>query len=109
MTGLVGVAVFDVRSFQCWNPDFLADRLIVSPRLVGVWIVENCFILFSGEILLVEQRFFGLWLKRDFPFPRFGFGVFQLSSNISASYKYPIVLKIDILPVKRDQFGSSKP
>ena len=55
MTGLVGVTVFDIGLLQYRNPDFLADRLVVSPRLMGVWIVENGFVLLFGEGLLIEQ------------------------------------------------------
>ncbi|SFP33397.1 hypothetical protein SAMN05216419_100130 [Nitrosomonas cryotolerans] len=60
MAGLVWVTVFDIRFSQCWCPNRFSDGLVVFPRFVSAWIMENDFIVFLGVGLLTKQRFPGL-------------------------------------------------
>ena len=54
MAGLVRIAVFNARSFQCRNPNIFTYGLIVFPGFISAGIMENGFIKPPGIGLLIE-------------------------------------------------------
>lgn len=89
MAGLVGVAVFQARFLQGGLPNDFADSLIVLPRFARARVMENSSASLASVRLLVEQGFFGLGLKGDFPRPGTGLGAFQAAIRRRASLTIP--------------------